>query len=161
MPFVYAIGLPASVASLTTCGTTNVELAALAMRQATRNFDVQAMYASGFANAATSISGIAFRARRWTTAGSGGTAITPAPRRIGTTAATTAASNSGGAITVGNTDGSTQAAFGCGASGPGGWVAPDIDSRITVEAGSSDEILVYSIATPTALPFQVSTEIVE
>ena len=161
MPFVYTVGLPANVASLTSCGTTNTEYAGLAMRQATRGFDLQAVYAHGMANAATSISGIGFRVRRWTTAGSGGTAITPAPKRIGTTASTTAASNSGGAITVGTVDGSTQVAFGCGGSGPGGWVAPDLDSRVHVEGGSSDELLVYTIATPTSMPFGVATEIVE
>lgn len=159
MPFVYGIA-PTVATFLTTSGTANTELPNLAIRQATRGVDIQSFYVCGRGAGLTSISGIAFRARRWTTAGSGGTAITPAPRRIGTTASTTAVSSET-AITAGTVSGAYQLAFGCGAAGPGGWVAPNPDSAIHIEAGSSDEVDLNSISTTISLNFEVSAEIAE
>lgn len=159
MPFMYSV-VPTVATFLTTSGTANTELPNMALRQATRGFDLQAIYVQGRAAALTAISGIAFRVRRWTTAGSGGTAITPQPRRIGTTASTTAVSSES-AITAGTVSGAYQVAFGCGASGPGGWVAPNPDSTIHVEGGSSDELDINSISTTISLNLEMSAEIFE
>lgn len=159
MPFVYSV-VPTVATFLTTSGSANTELPNLAIRQATRGVDILSFLVAGRAAALTSISGIAFRARRWTTAGSGGTAVTPAPRRIGTTASTTAVSSES-AITAGTVSGAYQCAFGCGAGGPGGWVARDADSAIHIEAGSSDEIDLNSISTTTSLNIEVAAEIAE
>jgi hypothetical protein len=159
MPFVYSV-VPTVATFLTSSGTANTELPNMVLRQATRGFDVQAFYAQGRGAGLTSISGIAFRVRRWTTAGSGGTAITPAPRRIGTTASTTAASSET-AITAGTVSGAYQLAFGCGAAGPGGWVAPNPDSNIHVEAGSADELNVNSMSSTISLNLELSAEIAE
>lgn len=159
MPFVYSL-VPTVATFLTTSGTANTELPNMAIRQATRNCDVQAFYVCGRGAGLTAISGIAFRVRRWTTAGSGGTAITPQPRRIGTTASTTATSSET-AITAGTVSGAYQLAFGCGAAGPGGWVAPNPDSMINLEAGSSDEFNVNSISSTISLNLELSGEIQE
>lgn len=157
--FVYSI-VPTVATFLTTSGTANTELPNLAIRQATRNCEVQSFYVCGRGAGLTSISGIAFRVRRWTTAGSGGTAVTPQPRRIGTTASTTAVSSES-AITAGTVSGAYQLAFGCGAAGPGGWVAPNPDSMLTLEAGSSDEFDVNSISSTISLNLEISAEIQE
>lgn len=159
MPFIYGI-VPTVATFLTSSGTANTELPNLAIRQATRNCDVQSFYVAGRGAGLTSISGIAFRVRRWTTAGSGGTAVTPQPRRVGTTASTTAASSES-AITAGTVSGAYQLAFGCGAAGPGGWVAPNPDSMLTLEAGSSDEFNVNSISSTISLNLEISAEIQE
>ncbi len=159
MPFIYGI-VPTVATFLTTSGTANTELPNLAIRQATRNCDVQSFYVVGRGAGLTSISGIAFRVRRWTTVGTGGTAVTPQPRRIGTTASTTAVSSES-AITAGTVSGAYQLAFGCGAAGPGGWVAPNPDSMLTLEAGSSDEFDVNSISTTISLNLEISAEIQE
>jgi hypothetical protein len=87
------------------------------LRQATRGVDLMSIFVHGRGAALTAITGIGYRVRRWTTAGSGGTAITPAPRRIGTTAASTAADKVT-AITAGTVSGAYQLGFGCGAAGP-------------------------------------------
>src|SRR5690349_12670842 len=137
MPFVYAVeGAPAT--PYATHATPNTEDPTLVIRQATRGVDLQAIYVLGRGAALTAITGIGYRVRRWTTAGSGGTSITPAPRRIGTTAATTAADKVT-AITAGTVSGAYQLSFGCGAAGPGGWVARDADSALHLEGGGSDE----------------------
>lgn len=157
--FLYGV-VPTVATFLTTSGSANTELPNMAIRQATRGFDVLSFYVQGRGSALTTLSGIAFRVRRWTTVGTGGTAITPAPRRIGTTAATTAASSES-AITAGTVSGAYQLAFGCGATGPGGWTAVNEDARLHVEGGSSDEFNVNSISTTTSLNLELSAEIGE
>ena len=159
MPFVYSL-VPTVATFLSTSGSANTELPNMAIRQAVRGFDLQALYAQGRAAGLTAISGIAFRVRRWTTAGSGGTTITPQPRRIGTTASTTATSSET-AITAGTVSGAYQLSFGCGASGPGAWVAPNPDSTIHVEGTSADELNVNSISGTVSLSLELSGEIFE
>lgn len=159
MPFVYAVeGAPAT--PYATHGTPNTEDPTLVLRQATRGVDLQAIYTQGRGAALTAISGIGYRVRRWTTAGSGGTSITPTPRRVGTTAATTAADKVT-TITPGTVSGAYQLSFGCGAAGPGGWVAPNQDSCIHIEGGSSDELDINSVAGVASLLHHVSAEIME
>lgn len=157
MAFVYDV--PAG-ATLSSSGSANTELVNMAIRQATRGVDIQSFAVVGRGAGLTAISGIAFRCKRWTTAGSGGTSITPNPRRIGTTASTTAV-DSQTTITAGTVSGVTQLMFGCGAAGPGGWAAMNPDSMIHIEGGSSDEIDVYSISGTTSLNFDLGAEIAE
>lgn len=159
MAFVYGVA-PSPATFLSTNGTANTETVNLAFRQATRNVDIQSFYVIGRGGGLTAISGIAFRLRRWTTAGTGGTSVTPAPRRIGTTASTTVV-DSETAITAGTVSGAYQLIFGCGAAGPGGWVAPNVDSMVNIEGGSSDEIDVNSISATVSLNFEISAEIQE
>lgn len=159
MPFVYGVeGAPATPYACH--ATPNTEDPTLVLRQATRGFDLQALFAQGRGAALTAITGIGYRVRRWTTAGSGGTSITPAPRRIGTTASTTAADKVS-AITPGTVSGAYQLAFSCGAAGPGGWVARDEDSMIHVEGGGSDELNINSVCGVASLLHHVSAEIRE
>lgn len=158
MPFVYSV-VP-TVATFLSTGATNTENPNIALRQAVRGFDLKAIFVCGKGAAQTTLNGIAWRVRRWTTAGSGGTAITPQPRRIGPTASTTAASSES-AITPGTVSGAYQLAFGCGGTSPGGWVAPDVDSKIHVEGGSADELNINSMSTTATLPVEVSAEIEE
>jgi hypothetical protein len=159
MPFVYGVeGAPAT--PYATHATPNTEDPTLVLRQATRGFDLQALFVHGRGAGLTAITGIGYRVRRWTTAGSGGTSITPAPRRIGTTAATTAVDKVS-AITAGTVSGAYQLSLGCGAAGPGGWVARDQDSMIHVEGGGSDELDVNSVSGVASMLHHVSAEIVE
>ena len=159
MPFAYGVeGSPAT--PYATHSTPNSEDPTLVLRQATRGFDVQAIYVHGRGAGLTALSGIGYRLRRWTTAGSGGTSITPSPRRVGTTASTTAVDKVT-TITAGTVSGAYQLAFGCGAAGPGGWVAPNQDSTIHVEGGSSDELDINSVSGTASLLHHVSAEILE
>jgi hypothetical protein len=157
MPFVYSVDNGSTYA---THATPSTEDPTIVLRQTTRNCGLQGMYAAGRAAAATTITGIGYRVRRWTTVGSGGTTVTPAPRAIGTTASTVCVDKAS-AITAGTVSGAYQASFGCGKAGPGGWVARDADSVILLEAGSSDELDVNSIAGEASLSHQLSLEIVE
>jgi len=69
--------------------------------------------------------------------------------------------SNGTAITAGTVSGAVVLGFGCGAAGPGGWTARDPDSAICLEAGSADEIAVYSVSTTISLTFDLSAEIAE
>lgn len=157
--FAYSV-VPTVATFLTTSGAANTELPNMAIRQATRGVWVTAFWVGGRGSALTTISGIEWRVRRWTTAGSGGTSITPAPRSIGTSASTTAVSSES-AITAGTVSGAYQVSFSCGAAGPGGWTARDLDYAMQLEAGSSDEFDLNSLSTTTSLNVQVSAEIQE
>lgn len=157
MPFVYSVD---SGVTYTSHATPSTEDPTIVIRQATRGVDLQGIYVLGRGAGLTAISGIGYRVRRWTTAGSGGTSVTPAPRRIGTTASTTCVDKQS-AITAGTVSGAYQVSFGCGAAGPGGWVARDADSAIHLEAGSSDELDINSISGTASLSHQVSCEIAE
>lgn len=159
MPFVYGVdGAPAT--PYATHATPNTEDPTLVLRQATRGVDLQAILVHGRAAAYTALTGIGYRVRRWTTAGSGGTAVTPAPRRVGTTASTTAADKVS-AITAGTVSGAYQLGFGCGAAGPGGWVAPNMDSTIHIEGGGADELDINSVSGVASMLHHVSAEIIE
>lgn len=159
MPFVYSVeGAPAT--PYASHATPNTEDPTVVLRQAVRGVDLQAIYVLGRGAALTAITGIGYRVRRWTTAGSGGTAITPAPRRIGTTASTTAADKVS-AITAGTVSGAYQLSFGCGAAGPGGWVARDADSAIHIEGGGADELDINSVSGVASMLHHVSCEIAE
>jgi hypothetical protein len=160
MPFVYGVEPAITTGILATHGTANTELTNLAYRQATRGVDILSTYVCGRGAGLSSISGITFRFRRWTTVGTGGTAVTPAPRRVGTTASTSVVSSES-AITQGSVSGALQLSIGCGAAGPGGWVAPNPDACIHIEAASADEIAMNSQSGTVSLNFSVSSEIAE
>lgn len=157
MAFCYGV---APAALLATHATPNTENPNLVFRQATRGVDILSFYVCGRGGGLTSISGIAFRTRRWTTVGTGGTAITPAPRRIGTTAATGVV-DSETAITPGTVSGAYQLTFGCGAAGPGGWAAVNPDAAIHLEANGADELSANSISATASLNLEISSEIAE
>lgn len=154
MAFGYNVGPSTPATVLTTNATPNTESPNLAVRQAVRGFDMASLTAVGRASALAAITGISLIVRRWTTVGSGGTAITPAPHRIGTVASTTAA-DSQSALTAGTVSGAIVAGLGMGAGGPGYWNAINQDAMVQVEAGSADELAVMSLCGVASQGFQI------
>lgn len=160
MPFVYGVG--AAGVDYATSGSADTEDAWLALRESTSGFKLTGLFVAGKAVAATVLNGISHHIRRWTTAGSGGTALTPSPRVATAPAANTTAADKQTALTPGTVSGAVQLSIGHGASGPGGWVARDENSKVVVEPGSADELDIYSIQGGTsALDFTGSCEIEE
>lgn len=120
----------------------------------------QAAYVIGRGAGLTAISGIVFRIIRVTTASTSGAATTPQPKDPGYQAATAAAVTG---QTISSTGRTNHVVFGCGAAGPGGWVAPNPDSMVEsvpqpTTAPSMD--LVAASATA-SLTYEFSTEHVE
>jgi hypothetical protein len=162
MPMVYTSSLATPGVS-TTSGTGNTETDAIYLKPASavpaRNVGFQAAYVIGRASALTTISGIVFRIMRATTASTAGTATTPAPKDPGMQAATAVASTGGTASTTGRTN---HVIFGCGAAGPGGWVAPNPDSLVLVTSAATQPSVDLLAASATAsLTYEFSVEHVE
>lgn len=139
MPFVYDT-VVAATESLTTAAvmyTTSATPGNLVdhLRFATgaaKTAAINACYLTGRGGGLTAISGISVRFIRLATASTGGTAASIRPRDPLNPAATLTAFSG---PTIGSGAVSLQVAFGCGAAGPGGWVAPNPDSMIDLSAG--------------------------
>jgi hypothetical protein len=153
---VYSISL-ATPGNLTTNGVANTETATFGVNSGVRNVALQAMYAIGKAAGLTAISGIAFRILRWGTGSTAGTAITPTPKDSGMAASAAAAASR---PTVGTTR-TNRVVFGCGAAGPGGWVAPNPDSVELIPGGGAESIDAMDVSGTISLNFEWSAEIVE
>lgn len=120
------------------------------------------IYAHGRGAGLTSISGITFRVKKWfTTASSGGTGITPSPRDPGAQASKCTAGYAAATVTSGTGGPTLMLSIGCGAAGPGGWVAPNPDAAILVESGSSDSVDVFNSSGTATLSFELSAEVQE
>jgi len=136
--FVYS-DVPAAVESLTTntfMYTTSSTAGNLTdcmrfLTGTTRQAAIQALYMQGRGAGLTAISGISARIIRLQTASTVGTAATPRPRDLTAPASTITISS---APTIGSGTVSIQVSVGCGAAGPGGWVAPNPDSAILLSA---------------------------
>lgn len=159
MPMVYTSSL-ATPGNSTTSVTPGTETNAIYLKPAAavpaRNIMLQAAYVIGKAAALTAISGIVFRIMRATTASTSGTATTPAPKDPGMQAATAIGSTGGTTSSTGRTN---HVIFGCGAAGPGGWVAPNADSVIVVTPASTQPSVDLLAASGTAsLSYEFSAE---
>lgn len=152
--FVYSTVPGANVATNATPNTETDHLRTVtgASRQALLN----ALYVIGKGAGLTAISGIVFRFKRFSTASTAGAAITPAPRDPTAPASTITAAT---APTAGATP-TLQNAIGCGAAGPGGWVAPNPDSQMTMVAGggANGNVDLFSASGTASLNFEYTLE---
>lgn len=127
-----------------------------------RTSAVIGLYVHGRGAGLTAISGITFRAKKWfTTAAAGGTGITPSPRDPGAQASKCTAGYAVATVTSGTGGPTFMLSIGCGAAGPGGWVAPNPDSAILVESGSADSVDVFNSSGTASLNFELSAEVQE
>jgi len=150
----------AAAGPFSTSASANTAEICLSVRQVTKGVSLTALWLTGKAAAATAITGIVFRVRRATTPSSGGTSVTLSPRYLGPTATSTAHDKTT-ALTAG-TSTTTAIVVGCPSVGGGGWTARDEQSKLHLEAGSTDSIDILSeTAGTTALSFEVDAEIEE
>jgi hypothetical protein len=153
---VYSLAL-ATEANIATNATPNTETEVFFVKPGVRNAALQAVYVIGKGAGLTAISGIAFRLIRWGTAATAGTGITPTPKDPGMQAAKQTAAS---APTAGTTR-LNRILFGCGAAGPGGWVAPNPDSVEMLEGGGAQSLDLLSASGTASLNFEFSAETVE
>lgn len=159
MPFVYN-SVKAGGATHATNATPSTDTDHLRfLTAAAKTALIQALYFLGRGGGLTAISGIGIRLVRAGTASTGGTAITPAPRAPSSPAAVLTAFSDTTAITAGATP-LQQLVTGCGAAGPGGWVAPDADSKIALDAngGANGNVDVISASATASLNFTATVE---
>lgn len=132
MPMVYKCSL-AAAGNLTTNASANTETDAFRILAGVRNAALQSVSLIGKGAGLTAISGIVFRIRRYGTGSTVGTAMSISPADPGMQAAKATAFSR---PTVG-TAGTNRHVFGCGAAGPGGWVAENPDSLELLEGGGT------------------------
>ena len=156
---IYSIAL-ATAGDVTTNASGGTENNTWAMKAGTRNVALQSLYVIGKANALTAISGIALRVVSFLTIGTAGTGITPNPKDPGFQAAKATITS---AATTGTGTRLNHLSFGCGAAGPGGWVAPNPDSLLVVQGGTAGipDLECLNVSNTASLKFEWSGEIVE
>lgn len=161
--FVYATSLATAEsttvmsAMYTTNGAANTTTDQLRfLTVSPRPASIQGIYIVGRGAGLTSISGISIRMMRFATASTVGTAASIRPRDPGAQAAVTTAFT---LPTIGATP-TLQLTFGCGAAGPGGWVAPNPDSVIylATAGGANGNIDMLSGSGTTSLGFDATVE---
>lgn len=156
--FVYGI-TPAVGTTLTCSGTPNTEVDQLAVIAGSgRSTSLLRILVHGRGGALTAISGITWRLKKWTTGSTGGTSITPVPMDPGAQAAKCTAAST---PTAGSVDGAVRLSFGCGAAGPGGWVAENPDAMPVLESGSGDSHDLYNASATASLTADASMAVVE
>jgi len=155
--FVYGLSL-ATPGTMSTNATANTENPTFTTKPGSaRNVALQAFYACGRGAGLTSISGIMHRAISFATASTGATAITPTPRDPGAQAAKQTAYS---AQTIGSTR-TNHWCIGHGAAGPGGWVAPNVDSMPLQPASGAGSLDLLNVSGTASLAFEWSAETVE
>ena len=161
--FVYTSSL-ATPGVTTGSATPNTEVGAISFKPPitlpARTAGLQAVYVVGRGSALTSISGIVFRIIRMTTASTAGTATTPNPKDKDAPAATMTAVTG---QTISATGRTNHVVFGCGAAGPGGWVAPNPDSMVMIVpvVTTAPSVDVVEASATASLTFEFSAEHVE
>ena len=162
MPLVYNSQLAQVTTAANTGVAPNTEIDCWAAKPGTRNIGIQAMYVGGKGAGLTALSGISYRIKKWGTGTSTGTAITPVARDPGAQAAKFSAFASNSAVPTPGTGGPTFLG-GCisGAAGPGGWVAPNPDSLMTLEGSTTSSMDLFVHSGTASLLFEANMEVVE
>lgn len=157
MPFGYSIS-PAT--NVTTNATPNTDTNHLrTVTAAARSAWITGLALVGKGAGLTAISGIVVRMTRFATASTSGSAITARPDDPANPAARTTAA-------TGPTSGATPTVpkvAGCGAAGPGGWAARDLDHAIAMEAngGANGNLDLISQSGTASLNFEYTLEFQE
>ncbi len=168
MPFVYAFASKSVAENFNVSASANTEIdAAFIKAGASRPCSLQALRVQGKGAALTALTGLIFRLKQWTsTASSGGSALALAPtdNRAPAAVSTGAAGTGGGtaAVTSGTGGPSIVGGCGCGASGPGGWVAATPDNNILLDGGATKSTDLFSASGGTvSVPYEFFGEVVE
>jgi hypothetical protein len=170
MPFVYTVDTVAVAENFVTSAAANTLIDHLfaapktgAAGTAVRNITVLSLIVGGKGAALTSITGIGYRLKKWTTtASAGGTAIVPAPRDPGAQASLFTAGGASAGVTSGT--GGPTLLGGCtsGAAGPGGWVAENPDAAHVIQGNATQSIdLFTSQAGTVAMNFEARLAVQE
>lgn len=167
MPFVYDVGSNSVLTNHATSATPNTEIdTAFWKPGASCTMNLISLRGQGKGGGLTALSGISLRLKIYpTTAAAGGTAITPKSHddrhaRAAVSSAAAAATAAGN-VTAGTGTLAQVGGIGFGASGPGGWVAPNPDAAISIEGGATRSVDAFSASPTASLNFEWFSEIME
>jgi len=169
MPFCYTLqsATISTSAPYATSGTPATEIDAFFLKSGSgAKSSIYNLRGQGRGAGLTALSGISLNLKNWTTASTGGTAMTPRPNSLAGAVAAQATAAAGAAagvnaVTAGSGGGTYRGGFGMGASGPGGWVAANPDAAIEQAAGSSGSVDLYSLSGTASLSYDFWVEFQE
>jgi hypothetical protein len=167
--FVYSSLSRASAAALenyTTSATPNTPIDMFFIKSGTgRAAGVQRLQVQGKGAGLTSLSGIVYRLEKYpTTSAAGGSSVVPAPSDIGAQAAKATAAyatTAGGNVTAGTGTLVFMCMCGSSASGPGGWVAANIDDNKVLEAAANMSLDLFVASGTASLNYETQVDHVE
>jgi hypothetical protein len=165
--FVYAFQNKQVAENYTSSGSANTPIDFLFIKPgATRPVGLLSLRTQGKGAGLTALSGIEIRVEQWTsTAASGGTSTTPAPvNNLAPAAAASMGMGAGGgtgAVVSGTGGPNFVGGCGMGASGPGGWVAPNPDAPPLLDGNANKSTDLFSASGTVSMNFGFSGEIVE
>lgn len=159
MPFVYTTATKSVADTFATHATPGTEIDAVFVKPGTRNIWLQLLQVLGRGAGLTTLSGIAFRLKRYTTtSASAGTAITPTPKDPGAQACKATAAGASAGVTVGTGGPVIVAVCGCGGAGPGGWQARDQDSSCVVEGSANQSTDLFCASGTASMNYEAAIE---
>lgn len=167
MPFIYGCSSKNVADTFVTHGTGGTEIDfAFWKAGATRVLTMIALMLQGRGAGLTSLSGLDIRLKVWgSTASSGGTAVTPAPKdnRAPAAVATCGMGTGGGtnAVTSGTGGPTIPGTVGSGASGPSGWVALSPDEAIVLDGNTTKSVDGFSACGTSGIPFSFEGKLQE
>lgn len=163
MPFCYVTSSLLQSTTYSTSGTPSTEIDFYSMKAgSTRSMSIYAMRGQGRGAGLTALTGISVNGKTWSTAATGGTALTPTPSDLLAPAATAVPriGTGGGtnAVTPGTGGGAYKGGIGFGGSGPGGWVAANPDAALVQSAAYAGSHDFYSVSGTASMLFDISFE---
>lgn len=163
MPFCYTTQSQMQAGTYSTSATPNTEIDVFSIRPTANTGSIYALRGQGRGAGLTSLSGIELNWKLWTTASTGGTALTPSPNNVrnATAAGWVPRIGTGGgvnAVTPGSGGGTYRQGIGFGASGPGGWVAANPDAALEMVGGYGGSLDLYSVAGTASLLYSFAVE---
>lgn len=147
-------------ATQTTNASANTESDQLFITPGTkRAVFVTGIYPVGRGASLTSISGISYRLKKWTTtASSAGTAITPTPKESGYAAAQATAGFSASAVTSGTGGPTLILSIGSGTTSPGNFMSRNQDEAPRLYGADTQSMDIFSISGAVSLVYEISLE---
>lgn len=161
MPYGYVLQESTLAAGgATTNGTTNTETAHCFIKPGNTKVSVNGLRLQGRGNALTTLNGLSANFKNWTTASTGGTAMTPRPTSISAALAALATAG-GGAPSAGSGGGTYKGGFGCSGSGPSFWTAQTPDQMIDMIGAYAGSLDLNSLAVAVSLVFDYWIDFLE
>lgn len=159
MPCYYSI-VPGAIQTTNASGSTENDCAWV--KPGTRTVWLTGFFPSGKANASTTISGITYRFKKWTsTASSTGTSVTPSPNDVGYQASKCSAAYSNTTVTSGTGGPTFLASFGTGTSTPGPWFTDNLDRAYPIEGSATQSIDLFNNSPAASQVFEQYTTVAE
>jgi hypothetical protein len=160
--YVYTCMTKAVADPFATSSSAGTEIDAMFVAPGANSVFARLLQVLGRGAGLTALSGIAFHLKRFsTTASSGGTAITPGAHDQSMPAATASSGGASAGVTQGTGGPVLVGMCGCGAAGPGGWAAQDIDSANKLKGAATNSLDMFVESGTASLNYEAALDFAE